>query len=100
MSLISYNCRGLGNPRSVGRLKTLLGKENSDVVFLMETKLGADRMSSVQNKLQMQKGYHVDAMGRSGGMSILWSDNVDINVLSSFSHYIDFTVRGLFTDVE
>lgn len=98
MSCISYNCRGLGNPRAVGRLKKLLSRERPDVIFLMETKLGSVEMNIIKNKLQFQNGYHVDAMGRSGGLSLMWMDNVDVSIMSASAHYVDCMVKGLFTN--
>ncbi|MCI72567.1 RNA-directed DNA polymerase (Reverse transcriptase), partial [Trifolium medium] len=39
MKLISWNCRGLGNPTAVRALKKLIKDQSPDIVFLMETKL-------------------------------------------------------------
>jgi exonuclease III len=42
MKIISWNCRGLGNPTAVRALKKLLKTQCPDLVFLMETRLKAD----------------------------------------------------------
>ena len=39
MSIISWNCRGLGNLRIVHALEKVVNKEEPDIVFLMETKV-------------------------------------------------------------
>ena len=47
MNLLSWNCRGLGNPRSVNALKEVIRIEKPKIVFLMETKLDRDWMKNV-----------------------------------------------------
>ena len=38
MSLLRWNCRGLGNLRSVNASKEVVEREDPNIVFLMETK--------------------------------------------------------------
>jgi predicted metal-binding protein len=38
MRIISWNCQGCGNPRTVRALKKLVAINKPDIVFLMETK--------------------------------------------------------------
>ena len=47
MSLISWNCRGLGNPRTVKVLQKVIQCEEPILVFLMETKLNKDTVEKV-----------------------------------------------------
>ena len=37
MKIFSLNCRGLGNPETVGELHNFVRKEGPTIVFLMET---------------------------------------------------------------
>jgi exonuclease III len=39
MKILSWNCQGLGNPRTVRALKKLLASHSPDLLFIMETKL-------------------------------------------------------------
>ncbi|PNY08539.1 ribonuclease H [Trifolium pratense] len=39
MKFISWNCRGIGNPKTVRAFKKLLANHKPDIFFLMETKL-------------------------------------------------------------
>jgi exonuclease III len=38
MKILSWNCQGSGNLRTVRALKKLITSQNPDIVFLMETK--------------------------------------------------------------
>lgn len=53
MKVLSWNCRGLGNPAAVRALKKLLRVQCPDVVFLMETKLSE---SDKKDKLSLLCG--------------------------------------------
>lgn len=48
MKLLSSNARGLGRPRIVHRLRSLLRDINPSVVFLIETKLQGSSMEEVR----------------------------------------------------
>jgi exonuclease III len=39
MKIISWNCQGLGNPKTVRAFKKLMQTHQPDIIFLMETKL-------------------------------------------------------------
>ncbi|MCI76476.1 hypothetical protein A2U01_0097746, partial [Trifolium medium] len=39
MKVMSWNCQGLGNPRTVRALQKLLANNHPDIIFLTETKL-------------------------------------------------------------
>lgn len=94
MSVLSINCRGLGNPSTVDGLRDLVRREAPSVIFLSETKLSSYDFRRVQRRLGEFEGLVVDSMGRSGGLELLWRKGIDI-VLSTMSvHHIDVTVRG------
>ena len=51
MSIMSWNCHGLGNPWAVQALKRAIKREDPSLVFLMETKLEVDEMKGVQHEI-------------------------------------------------
>ncbi|XP_057250759.1 uncharacterized protein LOC130591452 [Beta vulgaris subsp. vulgaris] len=93
MSILSLNCRGLGNPSAVGNLRDLLRREAPSLVFLSETKLSSGEFVRIISRLGDFYGLSVDSRGRSGGLALLWKK--DINVVLSFMslHHIDVIVR-------
>lgn len=44
MNLLSWNCRGLGNPRTVQILGDVVKSLKPNFLFLFETKLNGDRV--------------------------------------------------------
>ena len=70
MSTISWNCRGLGNPRAIRALKGLIRLKEPKLVFLMETKMEARRVLKLKLTLGYPNGIAVDSTGRSGGLAL------------------------------
>ena len=71
LRIISWNCRGLGNPRSVRALHDLVRCWNPKIVFLMETKSKKNRMERIKNRIGFANGLIVPSVGRSGGIALL-----------------------------
>ena len=57
MSIISWNCRGLGTPWVVQALKKAICKEDPSLVFLMETKLIGSEMKKLQEEVGLSYVY-------------------------------------------
>jgi exonuclease III len=95
MKLLSWNCRALGKPSAIRALKKLIQTHQPDIIFLMETKyLNLD----FQKKLKITgdtypNSYIVDCItstnNRSGGLCMLWSKNVNLNIIAYNERYID-----------
>jgi exonuclease III len=84
MSILSWNCRGLGNPRTVRELCHLVKYKKPSLVFLMETKLRKQKMEIIHSKLGFTGLLMVDCVGRSGGLALLWSNEYEV-VIQNFS---------------
>jgi hypothetical protein len=82
MSCLSWNCRGLGNPRPVRDFHGLVKNKKTDLVFLMETKSRAQRMKIIKVKLGFGSIFTVDCMVRSGGLALHWNDEFDATIKS------------------
>ncbi|XP_074318151.1 uncharacterized protein LOC141654942 [Silene latifolia] len=92
MSLLSLNCRGLGNPDAVGGLRNLLRRDAPAIAFLCETKLSSMEFRRVRACFNDYDGVEVDSVGQSGGLAFMWKNNVICNFRSSSVHHIDFDV--------
>ncbi|KAK3210760.1 hypothetical protein Dsin_015466 [Dipteronia sinensis] len=51
-------------------------------IFLMETKVDSKRLEYIRVKLGFAAKLVVDCVGKSGGLCLLWSNEVDISLLS------------------
>lgn len=92
MSLLSWNCQGLGNPTAVHVLVDIVHLKRLEIIFLMETFVNYNRLQPIKIKM----GYHglfvVDNMGHSGGLALMWKEGTKVNINSYSRNHIDATV--------
>ncbi|TXG73278.1 hypothetical protein EZV62_001857 [Acer yangbiense] len=89
---LSWNVRGLGNPRTFAALSKLLKTHSSKIVFLSETKLSGRKTVNFRKLVGYSGCFRVDSNGNSGGLMLLWKDSVVVSILSSSGH-IDAHIR-------
>ncbi|XP_031099874.1 uncharacterized protein LOC116004082 [Ipomoea triloba] len=92
MSTLCWNCRGLGNPRTVRELIDLVYIKKPDFIFLMETKVGRIHAECVRIKLGFEGLFYVDNVGLSGGLALFWRTNNTAKLLSFSKNHIDVEV--------
>jgi hypothetical protein len=80
MRLINWNCRELGNLRTVRDLCLLIKEKCPKMVFLMETKLRKERMEKIRCKLGFQNLFAMDSVGKGGGLALLWGEEVVVEI--------------------
>ncbi|GLT77193.1 hypothetical protein SLA2020_488020 [Shorea laevis] len=76
MSLLSWNCRGLGNPRTVRDLRQMVEEKRPRFLFLMETRLRQRRMQGIRTQLGFAGMLTVDPVGTGGGLALLWQEEM------------------------
>ncbi|KAL9671576.1 hypothetical protein QQ045_009146 [Rhodiola kirilowii] len=86
MKILSWNCRGLGNPRSVRALSDLVRSSGPHVVGLIETKLQRGKLEWLKRKVGFSNGVEVARTCLGGGLMLLWRPEIQI-ALKSFSRY-------------
>ncbi|KAF5465338.1 hypothetical protein F2P56_015356 [Juglans regia] len=95
MSCLSWNCRGLGNPRTVRELHCLVKTKVPNFVFLMETKCKRSKVEKIKRLLNMEYSFVVDCKGLSGGLAFLWKEDVDAVLVSYSRQHISLEVKDL-----
>ena len=80
MIALGWNCRGLGNPRSIRELHELVQRWKPKIVFLSETKMKKYRMEREKFKIGLLNGLIVPSVGRSGGLAMLWSRDINVEI--------------------
>ena len=89
MNSLGWNCRGLGNPRSVRALHDLVRQWAPKIVFLSETKLRTKRMERIRDRIGFANELFVPSHGRSGGLALMWTRETDVEIKSFGRHHID-----------
>eukprot|EP00253_Pinus_taeda_P033119 PITA_33119 len=70
MQLVSWNCRGLGNPTKAEAIKDLLKMEPTDILMLQERKVEGEILLNTSNtKWKFDSGKVVSARGMAGGIA-------------------------------
>ncbi|XP_042958065.1 uncharacterized protein LOC122293587 [Carya illinoinensis] len=95
MKCISWNFRGLGNPRTVQELHLLVRENVSDFVFLMETKCSRNKVEQIRNQIGFQQSFVVNSKGYRGGLAFLWKDNKDVALETYTRNHISISVKIL-----
>ena len=92
MRCIAWNYRGLGNPRAIRALCELVRKEVPHVMFLSETKLHESKLDTIRRKCSMTGCFGVNVEGMSGGLVIMWKDEINLKILNFSRNHIDMRV--------
>ncbi|KAK6134533.1 hypothetical protein DH2020_031703 [Rehmannia glutinosa] len=88
MNILSWNCRGLGNPRTILELRDIIRAKSPDVVFLCETKCKVHDIDRIKNSLGFF-GVAFPSSGRSGGLALLWKKSISLVLRSFCDRFID-----------
>nr|POE78096.1 hypothetical protein CFP56_37888 [Quercus suber] len=94
MSLLAWNCRGLGSPPAVRILTDEVKSKLPILVFLVETKAGISKIKGFQNKIEYTEGIVVPSDGKSGGLAMIWRKGTEVRLKSCSNSHIDVVVQG------
>lgn len=94
-----WNCRRCGHPRFCNFLREYRRDFQPDLVALFETRISGKSADTVVAKLGFDDSPRVQASGFSGGIWLLWSENIRVEILQihpQFLHLRVFTNGGQF----
>jgi len=77
MSVLGFNCQGLGKPQAVKDLRGILRRLSPKLVFLSEIKKSRREIEEVKVELGDFYEVYMDARGRAGGLALLWDKSVN-----------------------
>ncbi|KAL9686721.1 hypothetical protein QQ045_031114 [Rhodiola kirilowii] len=92
MTTLVWNCRGLGNPRTIRELRSLIKTTNPQMVGLIETKSSKEKMELLRVQLGFFGCFSVPAKGSAGGLALLWKQEAEVSIRSFSFYHIDFLV--------
>ncbi|KAL8122327.1 hypothetical protein AgCh_018896 [Apium graveolens] len=87
----------MGPPWKFQFLQDVVGQERPTIVFLCETLSNKEKMEWVRTRLGFQGMIVVEAIGRSGGLTLLWKETSQVTLRSLSKYHIDVevTIAGL-----
>jgi exonuclease III len=89
MRILSWNCQGLGNLQIVRNLCLLVKEKCPILVILMETKLRKEKMELIRYKLGFKNLFAVDSVGKSGGLALLWGEEIMVDIQNYSGRHIN-----------
>ena len=89
MIIMSWNCRGLENHSAVWVFADVVRSKGPNILFLMETKLSVNDMILIRDELGYRSMLAVPSVRRSGGLALLWKDDVTVNAQTYSLNHID-----------
>ncbi|KAL0411811.1 UNVERIFIED_CONTAM: putative mitochondrial protein [Sesamum latifolium] len=92
MSLLVWNCQGIGGPWMVRNLGDLIQDTHPDLVFLAKTKCSSSQIEILKRKLDFF-GVNVDSRRKSGGLALLWNKSVEVQLQSMSQYHIDISIK-------
>ncbi|KAK4381493.1 hypothetical protein Sango_2963100 [Sesamum angolense] len=94
MSCLAWNCQRLRGPGKVRELENLIRALNPSLVFLSETRCSVPFIEKMKRKFSMF-GVGVNSVGKSGGIALPWTKELDVSVQSLSKHHIDAHINSL-----
>lgn len=94
MKILSWNCRGLGQPRTVQELVCLVSTHRPSIIFLSETRQNKERASNLRWRLGLKNCMLHDGCGKGAGIALYWDESFEIKKLSVGPRYIDVLIRN------
>ena len=89
MSIICWNCRGLGSDSTVGELRWLVKLYRPSLLFLSETKMRDSRVKNFMWSLGFSGCFAISSEGLSGGLALFWTHAADVMVKAANKRCID-----------
>lgn len=93
MSLISWNCCGVGNAATVRELREIAKNFPPTVLCILETQINKERVEVLAGTLGYDNGYTVSSKDRGGGLEVLWNNPINIEILGYSVYHIDCSVH-------
>jgi len=94
MTLLCWNCQGLGNSRTVRDLHQMVQDKKLNFVFLIEILSKEKTMEKIRCKLGFEGLFVVNPVGRSGGLALLWKENYFLEIFNYSHQHINAIIRN------
>ncbi|KAL5567922.1 hypothetical protein UlMin_024497 [Ulmus minor] len=94
MNILVWNVQGLGNDWTFRILHDYVQQYSPSLIFLSETLCSKAQMERLRVRLGYTGMLTWEREGRSGGLCLLWSDSIHVQLLSGSKGHIDVQVTS------
>lgn len=94
MNALAWNCRGLGQARTVQELVRLVRNFCPKVVFLSETRQSNERVSKLRWRLGLKNFLTMKGDGSGGDIALLWDEGLYVDTLSMGHRHFDVIIKA------
>ncbi|KAL8129710.1 hypothetical protein V2J09_018865 [Rumex salicifolius] len=89
MNILIWNVQGAGKSGFRGAMRYLLKHNKIDILAMSEPQISGTQAQKVRDRLNFTHWEKVDAVGRSGGLWLLWNDEVTkLQIMEINKHFI------------
>lgn len=92
MTVLLWNCHGLGKPEAVEYLLKLVESHYPNIIFLCETISLGGGVLNFRQRIKYGQSFEVERVGLSGGLGLIWKNDCKVTIRSSSSCHIDAEV--------
>ena len=80
MTILCWNCRGLGDPRTVQELTRLMHAHQPKLLFLSETRQNKFVVEGLRWRLGLKHVVSFHEPGKGGGLALFWHEDVKVEL--------------------
>lgn len=88
MIFITWNCQGAASREFLRAARLLIKTHNPSLLALFETKMSGRSADDVCRKLNYNSWIRVEAIGFSGGIWLMWNEDLDIQISHTHPQFI------------
>jgi exonuclease III len=85
MSMLCWNCHGLGNLAIVHDMYDLLRMNPPSILCILETQISKQRVDGLASSLGFNVAFGVGSSGQSEGLCIFWKNPMQLTLRNSLN---------------
>ena len=93
MSIIVWNCHGLGNLRTGKELEVVIRAKDPSIVFIAETWADEVWLQEIKRNIEFDNLFFVERNNRGGGLALFWKNSIDLSVDSFSPNHVDSIIN-------
>ena len=93
MSIIVWNCHGLGNLQTGKKLEVMIRAKDPSIMFLAETWADEARPQEIKCKIEFDNLFFVERNNRGGSLALYWRNSIDVHVDTFSKNHIDSIIK-------